>query len=189
MSTTVQVNMAPESYGQRLEREKLEASDTSIVNNPYAGLDPSTVSGQEAIRQVRQDLKAAKGLATVEARNGSGDGVLRSIEGEPSNSKAAVSAKSLYSTGGNPQTDEASNAQVTGRIEPLDEEAALDAAAAELANALPTVDAVLQNPSLQLSLLTQGLRAPRDPDLAEFKKEVIAALKHMGCDTRKFFGV
>ena len=139
---------APETFGQRLERQKLE------MGNP--------------------------------------EGMSKSTDGDnkiPGSSVAAVSAKSLYSTGGNPQTDEASNAQVTGRIEPLDEEAALDAAAAELANTLPTVDAVLQNPSLQLSLLTQGLRAPRDPDLAEFKKEVIAALKHMGCDTRKFFGV
>jgi len=133
---------APETFGQRLERQKLE------MGNP--------------------------------------EGMSKSTDGDnkiPSSSVAAVSAKSLYSTGGNPQTAEASNVQV------LDDEAALDAAAAELANALPTVDAVLQNPSLQLSLLTQGLRAPRDPDLAEFKKEVIAALKHMGCDTRKFFGV
>ena len=33
------------------------------------------------------------------------------------------------------------------------------------------------------------LVAPRDPDLREFKKQVIAAFQHLGLDTKKFFGV
>lgn len=31
--------------------------------------------------------------------------------------------------------------------------------------------------------------APRDPDLRDFRKQVIAAFKHLGLDTNKFFGV
>lgn len=33
------------------------------------------------------------------------------------------------------------------------------------------------------------LRSTRDPDLKIFKQQVIAAFKHMGVDTNKFFGV
>lgn len=38
-------------------------------------------------------------------------------------------------------------------------------------------------------ILISRSHAPRDPDLREFKDQVIAAFKHLGLDTRKFFGV
>lgn len=34
-----------------------------------------------------------------------------------------------------------------------------------------------------------SLFEPRDPDLKAFKKQVIAAFKHLGLDTKQFFGV
>lgn len=45
-------------------------------------------------------------------------------------------------------------------------------------------------PSLaEVAAMILAKRAPRDPDLAEFKDQVIRAFRHLGLDTRKFFGV
>lgn len=48
----------------------------------------------------------------------------------------------------------------------------------ELVTATPLIEELLQNRFLV-----------RDPDLAAFKKQVIAAFKHFGLDTKQFFGV
>jgi hypothetical protein len=83
------------------------------------------------------------------------------------------------------QTAEGQRAGQVGSVTPsnqeLDEEQLklVDQAASELANSLPV-----------LNLVERFVRthAPRDPDLKKFKEEVIAAFKHLGLDTRKFFG-
>ena len=61
----------------------------------------------------------------------------------------------------------------------------------------PTEEPVVASSDLLFEELLQRVRdeqaarphAPRDPDLKEFKDQVIRAFKHLGLDTRKFFGV
>lgn len=46
-------------------------------------------------------------------------------------------------------------------------------------------------PELEIAVkqILSDRHAPRDPDLKEFRDQVIGAFKHLGLDTRKFFGV
>lgn len=59
----------------------------------------------------------------------------------------------------------------------VQEQLAENAARAELNKSLPLV----------LEIAKSSLT--RDPDLREFKKQVVAAFKHLGLDTKQFFGV
>lgn len=57
-----------------------------------------------------------------------------------------------------------------------------------------SIDEAPETPfSPESELLSEALKitaaAPRDPDVKVLKAQVIAAFKHLGLDTRKFFGV
>lgn len=65
----------------------------------------------------------------------------------------------------------------------------------ELAPTTPIIEELVEPESDQkLEMILEGLgftlpATPRDPDLREFKKQVVSAFKHLGLDTKQFFGV
>jgi hypothetical protein len=85
-------------------------------------------------------------------------------------------------------TAEAHNTPLTGKVDPVPDMAALDAAAAKLANALPSGATLLQR--VAYTVLEAAIdELPAPGDIAKFKLQVVAAFKHLGLDTRKFFEV
>jgi hypothetical protein len=135
MSNETIINRTPETFGQKLERERLEAETVKVEYHvplpPHVG---ETVVG---------------------------------IRTEASNAVAAVSVSQ------EPRTAEADRAGQVGKIEDP-----------------PVMDSVAAD--LLFAELVQRARvghAPRDPDLREFREQVVAAFKHLGLDTAKFFGV
>lgn len=129
MSTETVVNRTPETFGQKLERERLE----------------------DETRKVEREEQIETLIAQV------------------------ASSVSNTQTAGAPQTADAQRAGQVGSIE-LEPETPF---------------------SPEAELLSEGLKASaagligltRDPDLRVFKGQVVAAFKHLGLDTRKFFGV
>lgn len=59
---------------------------------------------------------------------------------------------------------------------------------AELASDYLTAKAELEKSAPLIAEVLQNKFLARDPDLAGLKKQVIAAFKHLGLDTRQFFG-
>lgn len=108
-------------------------------------------------------------------------------------------------TNSEPQTADAINRTKTGRIDipvpfPFPPPTEAELIAKELKEAGVEVEDDQQKAEPSLQQLAQGIinkrldlmtspAAPRDPDLREFKKQVIAAFKHLGLDTVKFFGI
>jgi hypothetical protein len=147
---------------------------------------PSEIIGRRTHETVGQQLEAER-LRKAETPAGGDDLVEK---GEP----ATVPAPHAFTVGnytaegvvrnfgriGALMTVQAHNAPLTGAVIASEDE--IDAIAAELANQS------LPGPAT-LSTMLAGLRAPRDPDLAKFKEQVIAAFRHLGLDTKKHFGV
>ncbi|SRR5258708_3547037 len=217
MSETTIVNRTPESFGQKLERERLE--DATAPLSPKSVWD--TPEGEKILDQVVE--QAAKELMDSEG---------------PTSHPDAVS--SGQTAGFHFRADKASTGTPTELIDPVttnevwhlgnyarfggDSVTVKDASGKESDFHFPGVVksiaskayglevlledgrqfAVAGGPSLTtmfpLSLaglvddgteLTQPVKtrphAPRDPDLREFKDQVVRAFKHLGLDTRKFF--
>lgn len=81
--------------------------------------------------------------------------------------------------------------ETDGGSTPPTSEAEIDAVASELANSLPVVQELTESgvelDQEELFRLLAG--HPVQVQLEKFKKQVIAAFRHSGLDTRKFFGV
>ena len=135
MSTETVVNRTPETFGQKLERERLE----------------------DETRKVEREEQIETLIAQV-----------------ASNTSAASTAKTVWDT--------------------PEGQAAIDRAVETAAEELTAPETPF---SPEAELLSEGLKASaagligltRDPDLRVFKGQVVAAFKHLGLDTRKFFGV
>lgn len=137
MSETQIVNRTPETLGQQIERQRIEAE--TVKEERSAQIDKLlTVAGVVVGRNLKvEEIGIAK----------PGDGIVK----EPTPSAAPVAPDFSVSSEQAPDTQS------------LTEEAG---------------NKILGNVLLA-----------RDPDLAGFKAQVIAAFKHLGLDTRKFFGV
>jgi hypothetical protein len=154
MTETVIVNRTPETFGQRRERERLEAAE---VIHPDPDFDATLDRWQSGPGDTPADEIKAPAVAVV--------------------TRTA-----------NWMTAEAHNTPLTGKVDPVPDMAALDAAAAKLANALPSGATLLQR--VAYTVLEAAIdELPAPGDIAKFKLQVVAAFKHLGLDTRKFFEV
>jgi hypothetical protein len=142
MSETKIINRIQESFGQKIERERLEAETQAAESEGLA------VAREEQIETL---------IAQV-----------------ASNASAATTAKTVWDT---PEGQKI-----------IDE--VLETAAQELGAAIPDdIGNRTEQASLMDVLKDYRTHGPRDPDLRDFRSQVIAAFKHLGLDTRKFFGV
>jgi len=149
MTNETKVNRTPESFGQKLERDRLEAKVEYHVPLPiHVG---TTVVGVTPEQKTKIDADAM---------------------GE------AVSTEAEFAQAEN----EGLRVQYAGNAIPVSElpEGAVPDNIEDLGVSVVTGKPVT---------LEQLLRAPRDPDVKVLKAQVVAAFKHMGVDTKKFFGV
>jgi hypothetical protein len=180
MSSETIANKAPESFGQKIEREALGLPDPLTDR-----VRPNESQGDVPIPK---EFRTAVDPALYPKDGVAGD-----------SSQAAVTSKTLYGTvtlpsstkeestweeeGGHPGYDVSKTPQEV--LDKIVEQAAIElgtsAAAAFSGKSEPP-----RMVAVQIDTLLEGSTAG---DLAKFKKQVIAAFKHLGLDVRKHFGV
>lgn len=151
MSETQIVNRTPETFGQKIERERLEAETVKVEY--HVPLPPHV--GQVVVG-VSQTPETGYADHLAPSASGADQKIDREfiVPGTPGTSGEA----------------QANIAVIEARIEKLKE---------------PALSSELEERVRQI--LGVRAHAPRDPDLKEFKEQVIRAFKHIGLDTAKFF--
>jgi len=164
MSNETVVNRTPETIGQKIERERLEAETEMTSEGAPAEIDssihilPIPPIPSEAWQFI-SEAQAASQPGYADHISGASDAEQRIdreflVQGEPGTSGEA----------------QAKVAEIEARIEKLKE---------------PILPSELEQRVREI--LGVRAHAPRDPDLREFKEQVIRAFKHIGLDTPKFF--
>jgi hypothetical protein len=174
MSETRIINRTPETFGQRLENERLEEEKAKLSQTETK----TCLTCDVPVTYVGGTLKNESGSFHVCEETLAEKTKLSQTEGAGQRVFFKYSELPKYVEKIQGVTAEAHNAPLTGKVE-LEAQDAEDAIASILANSTPLVSSA--------GTILQGLRAPRDPDLVKFKLQVIAAFKHLGLDTRRFF--